>query len=664
MVLNIGEVLFQLGADTKGLQRATRDIKRFGAVTQRQSAVASRSLEDFGKTGTRAFRTLRRALVAYLSIGLVKNVLRTADSYAILQRRLRTATKATGDYVAVSKELNEISQRTGSYLATNVSLFQTVARAASALGATTDDVLRFTEVINQLGTIGGSNAEDLSRGVRQLGQALAGGVLRAEEFNSIIENTPEIAARIERGLGLATGQLRGAVNEGNVLAKDIFRVLLKQADAIGKEFAAAPLSLSQSLVILQNSFARFIGNTDEANGLVDALAGGLRALAGWIDTIDIRTFADNFVFLGEVLSVLWSSFRVGFVVVTEILQELRYQFRSWANAIQTTFLQVQSYALAFKDFFSFIFEEVSAAEGQALNDRIKANKDFADSLKTGRAEQITANKEEISGIVSVTAGIGEQTQQRIIFLNAETIARVEAANIQAGITAKLLADAELLAEFEEKERKRRINAFVEHGKVALSFAGDQIKLGRLIVAASGKSAREQFEINKALSIASAIISGGEAALGAFAAGIKYGPIVAAAFVASAAAITGAQIAVIAQTEYKGGRQLGGDVYPGGVYRVSETGPEMLSSGGSNYLMMGNKGGRVSPMSSGLTGGGGVNVNVYTLPGETANVSSRSSGDNTQLDIIIEAVDSIIGRGIDEGGTRTADALERNYGLSR
>lgn len=65
--------------------------------------------------------------------------------------------------------------------------------------------------------------------------------------------------------------------------------------------------------------------------------------------------------------------------------------------------------------------------------------------------------------------------------------------------------------------------------------------------------------------------------------------------------------------FGGGRAAGGEVLPGQVYRVNENGPEMLEMGGSQYLMMGNRAGRVIPSGAGR---GGLNVQVSPPAGMT------------------------------------------------
>ena len=53
--------------------------------------------------------------------------------------------------------------------------------------------------------------------------------------------------------------------------------------------------------------------------------------------------------------------------------------------------------------------------------------------------------------------------------------------------------------------------------------------------------------------------------------------------------------------FGGGRAAGGAVNPGMFYRVNEAGPEMLSVGGRDYLMMGKAAGQVTPHRAGMAG---------------------------------------------------------------
>lgn len=65
----------------------------------------------------------------------------------------------------------------------------------------------------------------------------------------------------------------------------------------------------------------------------------------------------------------------------------------------------------------------------------------------------------------------------------------------------------------------------------------------------------------------------------------------------------------AKNLFGGGRAGGGPVEAGRMYEVTEQGPELLSAGGRNYLMMGAQGGQVSAVGAGAGRGGGPVFNV-------------------------------------------------------
>lgn len=79
-----------------------------------------------------------------------------------------------------------------------------------------------------------------------------------------------------------------------------------------------------------------------------------------------------------------------------------------------------------------------------------------------------------------------------------------------------------------------------------------------------------------------------------------------------------------------GKATGGPVDAGNLYRVNEAGPELFSSGGYDYLMMGKQGGTITPTDklgaamSPSTGGGGAGVSMTTV----INVSSNGSSSET------------------------------------
>lgn len=104
---------------------------------------------------------------------------------------------------------------------------------------------------------------------------------------------------------------------------------------------------------------------------------------------------------------------------------------------------------------------------------------------------------------------------------------------------------------------------------------------------------------------------------------------------TAAVVGGAALlATYAIAKSAGGRQFGGGVNAGGMYRVGENGrAEVLTQGGRNYLLPGDSGGQVTPLNG--MGGGGFSQQVNITNSAGANVSTNSSADGKQLNIMID-----------------------------
>lgn len=275
------EFLIRVRAD---IRDAITQMKRMGSETARTGKQAKSAAPEVNALG-RTIGNLARGAAAYLSLRTAVRLLEVADSYNVLQQRIKTATKATGDYNQVSSQLYQLSRANGVALADTVSLFQNLARTAPELNATNEQMIELTNLVQQLGIIGGSTNAQLSAGLLQFSQGLAAGVFRAEEFNSIIENLPEVANRIAKGMGLTVGQLRGAVIEGKVLSKDVFNSLLSQSGEIGTEFENIPTSMQRAGESLTASISRFVGLVDQQVRATERAVSALEASAGFVDTV-------------------------------------------------------------------------------------------------------------------------------------------------------------------------------------------------------------------------------------------------------------------------------------------------------------------------------------------------------------------------------------------
>ena len=236
-----------------------------------------------------SYSFLISAAKGFISLYTAKRVLETADAYRVLQQRIRSATDETGDYNQVSAEISRISKENRVELESTVSTFQRLSIAKEAVGATNKEMLRLTDLIQKLGKIGGSTQSQLTAGQLQFAQALSTGRVQAEEINSVIENIPLVARYIEKSLGLLPGTLKKAVVEGKVLSADLLKIS-NYGDEIDAKFALFGPAIAGGLTNVQTSVAEFIGKLDQATGITQGIAEGLKSASKAIDSGDAEHF--------------------------------------------------------------------------------------------------------------------------------------------------------------------------------------------------------------------------------------------------------------------------------------------------------------------------------------------------------------------------------------
>lgn len=275
------DFLIRVRADIQQAVRQMDQLNKELGETAREGRRATQGVQPLAG----AIRGVTGALGAFVSLRTAVEIVRTADAFNILDRRLRTATQATGDYVRVSTDLFRQSQVNGIALRDSVSLFQSIARIAPDLGATTDEVLTLVDSVQQLGVLSGASDQALKFGLLQFAQAMAIGVVRAEEFNSIVENIPELAQRIAKGMGVTVGELRTMTLEGRLLSEDVFRALIGQAGEINAEFEQVPDNLERAGNRLSNAWGKALSKIDQAYGVTGLLADLMNAVAEDLTTV-------------------------------------------------------------------------------------------------------------------------------------------------------------------------------------------------------------------------------------------------------------------------------------------------------------------------------------------------------------------------------------------
>lgn len=243
------------------------------------SAGALKALNEV-KGGTSAVETQLKRLqevgrnaLQFLGVGLgIRELISLADTYTEMTSRLKLVTQYQGNFRETFDGLAESARSTRSDLAGTVDLYTKIAPSLQGIGLVGKPAIGIITTINQAIGLSGASAAATAAALVQLSQGLGSGVLRGEEFNSVMENTPGLAQAIADGIGVPIGALRKLAEEGKLTAEVVATALQKVAPQIEADFAKMPKTVGQALTGLKNEILIYVGATDQATGGTSALA--------------------------------------------------------------------------------------------------------------------------------------------------------------------------------------------------------------------------------------------------------------------------------------------------------------------------------------------------------------------------------------------------------
>lgn len=242
--------------------------------------------------------------MATLGVGLgVKELAEAADTYANLSARIQLATKDTGDFKSAIAGVHQIALNTNSSLDSTAELFGKLNTVAKDMGMTQQQALDLTKTVTQAIKLGGGSVQGSEAAVQQFIQAIQGGVLRGEEFNSMMENGYGLAEALAKGLGVTTGELRKMAENGELGAERVLKALEGQKAAIEAAYAELPNTIGNALQKIATSWQIVIGEMDQANGASAQVAEWLSVLADNLDIVEVllNDIGDGFVWFGDQL---------------------------------------------------------------------------------------------------------------------------------------------------------------------------------------------------------------------------------------------------------------------------------------------------------------------------------------------------------------------------
>ena len=301
---------------TKAARTATQQMEQAQKAASASTDALSGSLESL--------------VGGYLGLQGLRSVLNLSDTITATTARL----DMMNDGLQTTAELNSMiwqsAQRARGAYAGTASFVAQLGNLAGNAFSSNAEIVAFAEQINKQIALSGTSAAGASAAILQLTQGLSSGVLRGEELNSVLEQTPMIAKTIADYMGVTTGEMRELASQGAVTAEVVKNAMFAAADETNAKFEQMPMTWGQVWTQMQNMAIKALdpvlqavswaaNNMDMLTPIILGVAAALGVYAAAMAISTAATWlgvAANRAFIAQLMKnpFLWIAVAIGFVV--------------------------------------------------------------------------------------------------------------------------------------------------------------------------------------------------------------------------------------------------------------------------------------------------------------------------------------------------------------
>lgn len=245
----------QAKAQTAGIRAAAaaeKEAERQARAAAKAQKEYNQSMESGTGSADRLATSVKRLVGGYIGMQSVKGLLQMSDTLVSTTARL----DSINDGLQTTAQLNSMifqsaNRARGSYTETAAMVSKLGLLAGDAFGST-QEIVAFAEQLNKQMAISGTTTAEAQGAMLQLTQAMASGVLRGEELNSVMEQLPMVTQSITKYLGISQGELRELASDGQITAEIVKNAMFAAAEETNAKFEEMPMTWGQVWTKFQN----------------------------------------------------------------------------------------------------------------------------------------------------------------------------------------------------------------------------------------------------------------------------------------------------------------------------------------------------------------------------------------------------------------------------
>ena len=300
-------------------------ICRTGRFTQGMRDASNSASREMGRieSSTNAVNSMFKQLAATAAATFtVSQVVNYADSYTGMVNKLKLVTTTQTELSRAMSDTHQIAQGTASDWSGVVDVYTKFQKISDRLGLSQKEVARITETVTKSVGMSGASADEAQRSLIQFSQGLSLGVLRGQDLNSVMQQTPGLTDAIAKGMGVTSDKLKQMGADNVLTTESVVTALKKVADSVDEEYAKTATTVASSFNLIKNESIRMVGEFDSATGASAKFVQGMTVLSQNMDTVTNTLMIGGAYMAGTYIPVLATT-TIGFIKSS--VEAVRYQ---------------------------------------------------------------------------------------------------------------------------------------------------------------------------------------------------------------------------------------------------------------------------------------------------------------------------------------------------
>lgn len=280
---SLGNLNIQLSLDAvqfvQSMNRSAKSAEQFARNAQSELSKIERSIDHLNKTAGKVEFLGKTLLAGFSGVQIVSSLKAQADHYTELSNKIKLVSDSEKQHAQAMATVFDISMKTAQSTQAVSAVYQSFAQNAKELGISQRQVADVTETISKAVAISGASAAEAQNSLTQFGQVLLMGKFRAQEYNSVMTQTPAVMQAIARGLGVTMAQLKAMSDDGELTTDKIIIGIERSKASVDELYGKTSTTVSASLQNLSTATEKWVGELDSSLGATEAVASAINVLA-------------------------------------------------------------------------------------------------------------------------------------------------------------------------------------------------------------------------------------------------------------------------------------------------------------------------------------------------------------------------------------------------